>query len=30
MVKVEMDDPQEVTVLMDGAAYEKYCAERAH
>jgi glycine cleavage system H protein len=30
LVKVELDDPQEVTGLMDGAAYEKYCAERAH
>ncbi len=30
MVKVDLDDPQEVSSLMDGAAYEKYCAERAH
>jgi glycine cleavage system H protein len=30
MVKVDLDDPNEVSNLMDGAAYEKYCAERAH
>ncbi len=30
MVKISMDDAQEVTALMDGAAYEKYCADRAH
>ncbi len=30
MLKVQLDDPQELTSLMDGAAYEKYCAERAH
>jgi glycine cleavage system H protein len=30
MVKLELADPQEAASLMDGAAYEKYCAERAH
>jgi glycine cleavage system H protein len=30
MVKVSLDDAQEVSSLMDGAAYEKYCADRAH
>ena len=30
MVKVELDDPQDTAGLMDGAAYEKYCTERAH
>jgi glycine cleavage system H protein len=30
ILKVEMEDPQETSALMDGAAYEKYCAERAH
>jgi glycine cleavage system H protein len=30
MVKVQLDDPQEVTALMDNAAYEKHCSERAH
>ncbi|MBN2677826.1 MAG: glycine cleavage system protein GcvH [Anaerolineaceae bacterium] len=30
MVKVEMDDPQDVKSLMDSAAYEKYCADRTH
>jgi glycine cleavage system H protein len=30
MVKVHLDDVQELSSLMDGAAYEKYCVERAH
>jgi glycine cleavage system H protein len=30
MVKVSLDDIQEVSSLMDSAAYEKYCADRAH
>lgn len=30
MVKIQLDDPLELTKLMDSAAYEKYCAERAH
>ncbi len=30
MVKIQLDDPQELSGLMDSAAYEKYCVERAH
>ncbi|MGB8253164.1 MAG: glycine cleavage system protein GcvH [Anaerolineaceae bacterium] len=30
MVKIQLDNPQELSTLMDGAAYEKFCAERAH
>jgi glycine cleavage system H protein len=30
MVKVQLDHIQELSSLMDSAAYEKYCAERAH
>ena len=30
MIKIQLDNPQELSTLMDGAAYEKYCAERAH
>jgi glycine cleavage system H protein len=30
MVKVSLDDVQETSSLMDGAAYEKYCADRTH
>jgi len=30
MVKIQLDNPQELSTLMDGAAYEKYCAERVH
>ena len=30
MVKIALDDLQEVSALMDSASYEKYCADRAH
>ncbi|MEN6408999.1 MAG: glycine cleavage system protein GcvH [Anaerolineaceae bacterium] len=30
MLKVELSDPSELDSLMDAAAYEKYCQERAH
>ena len=30
MVKVSLDDVQETSSFMDGAAYEKYCADRSH
>lgn len=30
MLKVELSDPSELNDLMDAAAYEKYCQERAH
>lgn len=30
MVKFKLTNPSEVNGLMDAAAYEKYCAERAH
>lgn len=30
MLKVELSDPSELNSLMDAAAYEKYCQERAH
>lgn len=30
MVKVSLDDVQETSFFMDGAAYEKYCADRSH
>jgi glycine cleavage system H protein len=30
MVKFKLTDASEVNGLMDAAAYEKYCAERAH
>jgi glycine cleavage system H protein len=30
MLKIEMSDPAELNSLMDAAAYEKYCQERAH
>lgn len=30
MVKVKLSNPSELDGLMDAAAYEKYCAERAH
>ncbi len=30
MVKLKLSNPGELDGLMDAAAYEKYCAERAH
>jgi glycine cleavage system H protein len=30
LVKLEINDPNELTNLMDAAAYSKYCAERSH
>jgi glycine cleavage system H protein len=30
LLKIEMSDPAELNTLMDAAAYEKYCQERAH
>lgn len=30
MVKVEMQEPAELTTLKDAAAYESYCADRSH
>jgi len=30
MVKIEMQEPTELTALMDAGAYQSYCAERSH
>lgn len=30
MIKVEMQEPNELTALMNSDAYEAYCAERSH
>ncbi len=30
MVKVEMQEPAELTTLKDASAYESYCADRSH
>lgn len=30
MIKIQVDDPKEASSLMDSAAYEIYCAGRAH
>ena len=30
MLKIEMSDPADLNTMMDSAAYEKYCQERAH
>lgn len=30
MVKIKLDDPSELSSLMDSANYESYCKERSH
>jgi glycine cleavage system H protein len=30
LLKIEMSDPTELNALMDAAAYEQFCQERAH
>jgi len=30
MVKIEMDEPNELTALMNSDAYDAYCKERSH
>ena len=30
MIKIELSNPDELSVLMDAAAYEKYLSERSH